>query len=47
MPNGTLHEEKLPELKTHYFNSVGLRFQAEAVRQAIGNGKQNKPSKYS
>ena len=38
MPDGTLHEEKLPECKTHYFNSIGLRFQAEAARQAIGKG---------
>ena len=38
MPDGSLHEEKLPESKTHYENSVGLRFQAEAARQAIGKG---------
>ncbi len=39
MPDGTIYEEKLPECKTNYYNSVGLRFQAEAVRQAISNGK--------
>jgi dihydrodiol dehydrogenase / D-xylose 1-dehydrogenase (NADP) len=38
MPDGTIYEEKLPECKTNYYNSVGLRFQAEAVRQAISNG---------
>ena len=39
MPDGTVHEEKLPESEaTYYKNSVGLRFQAEAARQAIGQG---------
>jgi len=39
MPDGSLHEEKLPECGTYYKNSVGLRFQAEAARQAISEGK--------
>lgn len=38
MPDGSLHEEKLPECGTYYKNSVGLRFQAEAARQAISEG---------
>jgi dihydrodiol dehydrogenase / D-xylose 1-dehydrogenase (NADP) len=40
MPNGTLYEEKLPDdqIQTNYERSVCLRFQAEAIREAIGKG---------
>jgi dihydrodiol dehydrogenase / D-xylose 1-dehydrogenase (NADP) len=38
MPDGTLHEEHLPDVKTNYDRSVGLRYQAEAIREAIGKG---------
>ena len=38
--NDVKHVEPLPESEpTHFTNSVGLRFQAEGVREAIANGK--------
>jgi len=40
LPNGEIAEQSLPECeKTNYHNSVGLRFQAEAIREYIARGK--------
>jgi hypothetical protein len=40
MPNGERVHETLPECsaKFHYTNAVGLSYEAEAVREAIGQG---------
>mgnify|MGYP001811367195 CR=1 FL=1 len=36
--NGEKHEVPLPEMKSNFFNSSGLRYEAEEVRKAISHG---------
>ena len=40
LPNGELFQTNLPESeKTNFFNSVGLRYEADEARKAILHGK--------
>jgi len=43
LPNKEVVVEKLPEVKTNFGNSVGLRFEAEEIRLAIAQGLTQHP----